>query len=265
MKIGAQLFTVRAYTQTEKDFAYTIDRIAKMGYTTVQISAISKDIKPERVREICDPAGLSIVLTHSDVNRILNDTDRLIEEHNIMGCDHIGIGMMAEKYRSPQWLYHFALDYKEPAKKIAAAGKLLMYHNHDFEFCKMNAEGAPDASANKRVIEYLADWFAPDEMGFTLDTYWVQSGGGDVCQWIRQLKDRIPVVHLKDMGVLPNGQNRSSIMAPVMEGNLNFPAILAELENTCCKYAMVEQDVCQTSPFDCLKLSYDNLVKAGYR
>ena len=34
--------------------------------------------------------GLKIVLTHSDWNRILNDTDRLIEEHDILGCDHIG-------------------------------------------------------------------------------------------------------------------------------------------------------------------------------
>ena len=54
-------------------------------------------------------------------------------------------------------------------------------------------------------------------------------------------------------------------MAPVMEGNMNFEGILAALEGTSCKYMLVEQDVCQTSPFDCLKTSYDNLAKAGYR
>ena len=104
MKTGAQLYTVRAYTQTEGDFARTVKRIADMGYTTVQISAIGKEIRPERVREICDENGLKIVLTHSDVNRILNDTDRLIEEHNILGCDCIGLGAMPEKYRSPEWI-----------------------------------------------------------------------------------------------------------------------------------------------------------------
>ena len=30
----------------------------------------------------------------------------------------------------------------------------------------------------------------------------------------------------------------------VMEGNLNFPAILKTLENTSCKYILVEQDRC---------------------
>ena len=78
MKTGAQLYTVRAYTQTEGDFERTIRKIAEIGYTTVQISAISKEIRPERVREICEENGLKIVLTHSDANRILNDTDRLI-------------------------------------------------------------------------------------------------------------------------------------------------------------------------------------------
>lgn len=261
MKTGAQLYTVRAYTQTEQDFACTIGKIADMGYQTVQISAVGKELKPERMREICDEAGVQIVLTHSDVNRILHDTDRLIEEHNILGCSYIGLGSMPDKYRTPEWLYHFALDFKEPAKKIAAAGKLLMYHNHDFEFRKFAAEGAPDAAADKRVIEYLTEWFSPQELGFTLDTYWVQAAGGDVCQWIRTLQDRIPCVHLKDMEVSKNGP----VMAPVMEGNLNFPAILKELEQTCCQYALVEQDVCQTSPFTCLKKSYDNLAKAGYR
>lgn len=262
MQTGAQLYTLRAYTQTEKDFACSIKKVAEMGYKTVQISGVGKEVTPQSARKICDDAGLSIVLTHSDVNRILNDTDRLIEEHDIMGCSYIGIGCMPEKYQSPEWLYHFAEDFKEPAAKIAAAGKLLMYHNHNLEFQKYAAEGAPDADGSKRVIEYLADWFAPEELGFTLDTYWVQAAGADVCEWVRKLGDRIPCVHLKDMAV----QKWNPVMAPVMEGNLNFPAILKELEQTCCKYALVEQDDCYgRSPFDCLKNSYDNLAAIGYR
>ncbi len=261
MKTGAQLYTLRAYTQTEKDFAYSIEQVAKMGYKAVQISAVGKDIKPQQMRKICDDAGVEIVLTHSDQARVLNDTERLIEEHDIMGCKYIGLGSMPDKYRTPEWLYHFALDYKKPAEKIAKAGKLMMYHNHNFEFRKFAAEGAPDADPKKRVIEYLADWFTPEEMGFTLDTYWVQAAGADVCDWIAKLGNRIPCVHLKDMEITENG----AVMAPVMEGNLNFPAIFKALEQTCCEYMLVEQDVCRTSPFACLQTSYDNLAKAGYR
>ena len=98
MILGAQLFTLREYTQTEKDLDFSLGKVAEMGYTTVQISAIGP-IPAEKVREVCDRHGLKIVLTHTDPNRILNDTEAVIREHDVMGCDYIGIGMMPPKYR----------------------------------------------------------------------------------------------------------------------------------------------------------------------
>lgn len=74
------------------------------------------------------------------------------------------------------------------------------------------------------------------------------------------MADRIPCVHLKDMEVV-KGQ---SVMAPVMEGNLNWPAIFKALEQSCCKYLLVEQDVCRESPFRCLETSYRHLTEVGY-
>lgn len=252
MVLGAQLYTLREYTQTAEDLDFSLEKVAAMGYTTVQISAIGP-IPAEQVREICDKHGLKIVLTHTDPNRILNDTEAVIREHDKMGCDYIGIGMMPPKYRNPEWLEHFAKDYREPAKKIAAAGKLLMYHNHNLEFQKFGG---------KLIMETLMESFAPQEMGFTLDTYWVQMGGADVCDWVRRLGDRIPCVHLKDMAV----KGMEPIMAPVMEGNINFKKVvntLKEIGKT--KYVLVEQDVCQGSPFDCLEQSYRNLCSLGLR
>ena len=64
MKTGAQLYTIKSYTQNVKDFACSMKKIAEMGYKTVQISAVGKDLKPEQIREICDANGLEIALTH---------------------------------------------------------------------------------------------------------------------------------------------------------------------------------------------------------
>lgn len=109
MVLGAQLYTLRSYTQTEKDLDFTLRKVSEMGYTTVQISAIGP-IPAEKVRALCDKHGLKIVLTHTSPDRILNDTEAVIREHEAMGCDYIGIGMMPEKYRAPEWLSHFADD-----------------------------------------------------------------------------------------------------------------------------------------------------------
>lgn len=252
MILGAQLYTVRSFIQTERDIRRTLQKIANMGYTTVQISAMGP-IAPETLKAICDELGLGIVLTHASPDRIINDTEAVIREHEIFGCDYIGIGSLPDKYRNLDWYGHFAADFRDAAKRIADAGKLFMYHNHNFEFEKVGG---------KRMIERLVEDFSPQEMGITLDTYWVQAAGADVCEWIGILKDRIHCVHLKDMDV----RGMTPVMAPVMAGNMNFKAIMKALEQAeTVKYLLVEQDTCEGSPFDCLQTSYNNLATLGYR
>ncbi len=97
MRLGAQLFTLRDYTQTAQDLDRSLEQVARMGYQTVQVSAIGP-IPAQQVREICDKHGLRVVLTHWNPDRILNDTEAVIEEHEILGCDYIGLGMMPKKY-----------------------------------------------------------------------------------------------------------------------------------------------------------------------
>ncbi len=95
-------------------------------------------------------------------------------------------------------------------------------------------------------------------MGFTLDTYWIQVGGGDPSQWLEKLAGRVPCIHLKDYAY-------SAKMAVVGEGNLNFDRIFQMAEKAGTKYMLVEQDDCYgESPFACLKRSYQNLKTYGF-
>lgn len=253
MQLGAQMYNLRVFTQTERDLDLSLKRVAAIGYKTVQISGIGP-IPAERVRAICDKYGLAVVLTHMNADRIIDDTEAVIRENEIMGCDYIGLGMMPERYRCDAWLDQFPADYLPAAKKIADAGKLLMYHNHSFEFAKINGS---------RVMDFLAEKFLPSELGFTIDTYWMQAGGADIMDWISKLKGRMPCVHLKDMDVLAD---QTVVMAPVMEGNINFPKILEALKaDGGVRYLLIEQDYCRESPFTCLEKSYNNLAALGYR
>jgi len=254
MILGAQTYTTCLYMKNERDIVRSLQKIADIGYTTVQISGIGQ-IEPEKLRSICDSLGLQIVLTHNPEDRILYDTEALIEEHRILGCKYIGLGSMSDRYRggAPEWMPYFIEDFKLPAQKMAEAGMLFMYHNHHFEFEKIGGQ---------LIFDRLIDGFTKEEMGFTLDTYWIQAGGADICDWIEKLQDRIPCVHLKDMA-MSKGQ---PVMAPVMEGNIPFEKILRLLEEKGqTKYLLIEQDICEESPFACLKKSYDNLASLGYR
>ena len=69
----------------------------------------------------------------------------------------------------------------------------------------------PDwSSCMRRVIQNI--------FNSELDTYWIQHGGGDPAAWIRKLKGRADIIHLKDMAM----DGRTQLFAEVGEGNLNW-------------------------------------------
>ena len=248
MRIGAQLYTVRAYCQNEKDLGRTLERVAAMGYQTVQLSALGP-IDPKRIRALCDANGLTIALTHNPESDFVSGIDALIERHQLYGCKYVGLGMLPERYHSPDWLGHFAEDFLPSAEKLRAAGMKMMYHNHAFEFAHM-----PDG---RTMMEHLMDLFPADLMGVTADTYWLQFGGVDVCAWLKAHAERLHCVHLKDY--VP--QKFEARMAAVGQGNLDFAKIVSELNtNGVTEYALVEQDDCYgASPFACLAKSFEAL------
>ena len=253
LKIGAQLYTVRMYTQNERDLGRTLERIAKIGYRYVQLSAIGS-IPAKAVRSLCDANGLKIVLTHNPEQRFLCETDALIEEHQIYGCHYAGLGSMAERYRSAEWLDHFILDFEAPAQKLLDAGIRFMYHNHAFEFMRL--------PSGETIMQHLLSHMPSELMGITADIYWLQFAGVDIKKWLTENADRLACVHLKDMTV-SGFENR---MAAVGQGNLDIAGILDILiQNGVTEYALVEQDNCYgESPFVCLKESFDYLQKLLY-
>jgi len=252
MKIGAQLYTVREFTQTTKDFAASMSKIAKIGYDCVQISAVGSNIATKEISEACKSNNLEIVITHAPPARIKNETGAVIEEHKLMGAKYIGIGAMpwGEYEHTQQGFVNFVKDFTPAANAIKEAGLQFMYHNHDFEFIRFDG---------KTGMDFLAENMPTT--GFTLDTYWVQMGGGDPAAWLTKLAGRVDVIHLKDL-VYAEGTRR---IAEVFEGNLNWGAIFKAAKQAGVKYAMVEQDDCYgKDPFECLNISYKNLKERGF-
>lgn len=247
MEIGAQLYTVREMCQTLDDFAETLKRVADIGYRTVQVSGTCP-YPADWLRENLDKNGLRCVLTHIPVPRLTSELDQVIEEHEAFGCEHIGLGWWA--FDGDMSLERWLETFPPIAAKIAAAGKRFMYHNHDQEFRKLDG---------KLILERLMEAVPPEQMGFTVDTFWVQAGGGDPAQWLERLAGRIPCIHLKDFAY---GRR----MAVLGEGNINFGRVFEKAEVGGTRYMLVEQDDCNgEDPFECLRRSYRYLRSWGFQ
>lgn len=244
MEIGAQLYTVRMFGQNERDLGRTLEKIAAIGYRTVQLSALGP-IPPQRIRSLCDANGLRIALTHNPEGDFLHHVDELIERHQLYGCRYVGLGSLPERYRTPDFLPYFAEDFGPAAERIRSAGMKFMYHNHAFEF-----ERLPDGGT---LMDRLLAAMPAELMGVTADTYWLQYGGLNPAAWLAENAERLHCVHLKDYAI----RGFEVRMAPVGRGSLDFVAILVGLKaNGVTEYALVEQDDCYgKSPFDCLRKS----------
>ena len=244
IKVGAQLYTLRRQMQSPEEIENTLTRVAEIGYTYIQCSGFEFDAP--WLRALCDRLGLKVRLTHvrGPGNRILDDTQGVIEEHKILGCPYIGVGGMGKEYRSIEGARQFLKDYEAAMQAFRDAGLKFQYHNHSWEFERFDGE---------RFFDVLINESDPALLGFTLDTYWVQHGGADVADLIRRMKGRIDVCHYKDYTVF-EGQPR---YAAIGDGNLNWPAIIAAFEEAGCKYAFIEQDDCyEKDPFDELARSF---------
>ena len=248
MQIGAQFYTIRDFCKTPDDLSESLKKIADIGYTTVQLSGTCP-YDPNWMAQELSKNGLRCVITHTAPQKLTEELEQMCADHDILDCRYVGLG--SYRFDGEQGTVDgFLQTYLPVMDKLSGAGKYFMYHNHAMEFAK--TEG-------KTILQQLAERTDSAKMGFTLDTYWVQVGGGDPAQWIEKLSGRVPCIHLKDYSL-------GAKMAVIGEGNINFDRVFETAEKAGTRYMLVEQDNCNgEDPFDCLRRSYEFLRSRGFR
>ena len=249
--LGAQLYTVRQFTQTLDGVAESLKKVADIGYRAIQISGFGP-VAAEDVARIVDDNGLAVASTHTSWDRFVNDLDAVIEEHKLWKCSHRAIGGLPNEYRSLDGLQRF-LDAVGPvAEALGQEGMDFSYHNHSHEMARYG---------EKTWLAMLYEQAAPDVVKAEIDVYWIQAGGGDPALWVRKCAGREPLLHLKDMSVTSEREQR---FAEIGEGNLNWSAIMDAAREGGVEWYLVEQDNCYgRDPFESLAISYENLRGMG--
>ncbi|MDR0503227.1 MAG: sugar phosphate isomerase/epimerase [Treponema sp.] len=252
MKIGVQMYTVREYLKTPKEINSSLKRIKEMGFDMVQLSG-NGPIDNNELAAMLKDNGIQAVGTHSPWERVADKDElaRLIEEHKVLGCGQIGIGIKPNIYPDTYDGYTgFIKKVNEICDQLDGTGLGFGYHNHELEFMKFNGVCAMD-----RLIEECP------KCEFTLDVFWVQAGGKDPCEYMDKLKNRIRILHLKDYRVCA----RQRQFAEIGQGNLNWPAIFSRCDQYGIPCAVIEQDGdFLKDPFESLALSRKFLVDEGY-
>lgn len=249
-RIGAQYYTIRDFCKTLEDFDASCKKVSEIGYKTVQLSGIG-DFAGEEVRKVLDKYNLKAVCTHRSPQNYLENIEKEIEYHKAIGCNVAGLGAMPGFNCEMETILSFGKNFTDVCEKLKENGITFAYHNHAFEFQKLDGRHAYDV---------LTENIKSDNFKLILDVYWLAVAGINPAKFIREHKDQIACIHFKDLKIV----NNTPAFAEVGQGNLDWDDIIAACDESSAEFALVEQDICDGDPFESLKISYDFLSGKGF-
>ncbi len=246
LPIALQLYSVRE--DLAADFAATLKAVKAMGYDGVEFAGLYGHT-PGEVKQLCEELGLTPISAHVPYVEMMADPDRVLGDYAKIGCRYVVIPYLTEEYRpgNPKFaeVIEGARLLGQTAKRL---GMTLLYHNHDFEFVKVDGEYA---------LDVLYREVSADLLQIQLDTCWVKVAGEDPAAYIRKYAGRAPVVHLKDfvgqrsenmyalIGI-DEGEQKAKASAfefrPLGMGVQDVPEILKAAEEAGSQWLVIEQD-----------------------
>jgi sugar phosphate isomerase/epimerase len=204
-----QLYTVR--TLLERDFEGTLAGLAAIGFREVEFAGYHGRT-PQTVRAAL---GKAVVVAW------LPEPDRTLDG-----------------YRAAADLFNRA------GQKASAAGVRFAYHNHAFEFARLDG---------RKPYDVLLERCEPRYVAFEMDLYWITQGGQDPLAYFARWPGRFPMVHVKDSTGPPSHQ-----MVDVGAGSIPWKTVFARREQAGIRHYFIEHDA-PPDPLASVRRSYEYL------
>ena len=267
LPVGLQLYTVR--DDMAKDFKGTLQKVKELGYDGVEFAGLYNNT-PEQVKAMCVEIGLNPISAHVPLQEMLEDVDKVIADYKAIGCQYIVVPYVTEERRPGGELFkQMVEEIRGIGEKCKAAGLVLLYHNHDFEFAK--------TETGEFGLDYLYANVPADLLQTELDQCWVKYAGQDPVSYLLKYEGRSPVVHLKDYYAsgeqkedpyaligLNEGEKKENTafeFRPLGYGVQDIPAIIEASKKAGSKWLIVEQDQPSMgkTPMECAAMSMEYL------
>ena len=272
LPVAVQVYSVR--DSAEANLADTLRKIKEMGYDGVEFAGLY-GYAPEYIKGLIDALELIPVSAHIPLDEMIADPEGTFAAYQTIGVKFAAVPYVTPERRPGAEKFEETIEViaklGETAKKY---GITLLYHNHDFEFTKVDDEYGLDILYKRVPKEFLET---------ELDTCWVNVGGEVPAEYIAKYNGRTPVVHLKDFymsGKLPkhlyaligideeekDDEPSTFEFRPVGHGMQDMPAILEASVASGAQYVVVEQDEPSMglSRMECIKASREYLKSIGW-
>jgi sugar phosphate isomerase/epimerase len=246
--IGIQLWTVREAFKA--DPYGTIRMLAELGYKELEYANLDNlPITPTELRKACDAFGMKIPAGHFNPPVFANTPDKVKQIASTLGCKYVINSWIDEKERTKDGYYKQAEWFNKLGADMRKSGFHYGFHNHDFEFKKMDGD--------KSGMDILFQNTDPKRVDFELDMHWVVAGGADNVAVIKKYPGRIKTCHVKD-------RTADGKMANVGDGVIPWANIFKHYKTAGIEHFFVEHDNPPTPVRESVKRSIDWLNKLRF-
>lgn len=224
-QIALQLYTVRR--SLADDLPGTLQAVSRAGYAAVELAGLP-EIDPTELADRLAEAGLTAIASHESLERLRTDVGAVARRLTTLGCPRAIVpALPVEDRASADAVRRVAAELATLARRLDDHDIRLGYHNHAFEFEPVDGTTA---------WEILCSEVSPT-VDFEIDVYWAAFGGMDPAALIEANRDRVRLLHMKDLEAGPDRRD-----APPGNGVLRWDEILLAARAAGVEWYVVEQD-----------------------
>lgn len=238
--IALQMYSLRE--MAAEDFVGTLKKVSEIGYHGVEFAGYG-GLGARELRKILFDLQLQPVSSHVPFDQLENQIEEVLEYATELGLSYIVCPFIApELRRNMQDYQRLAEKLEQIAQKVSQEGLHFAYHNHDFEFIKIE---------NEQPIHVLLGKGHSSLIQAELDIYWIAYTGENIASYLHNYTGRADLLHVKDMSKEDKRKNEV-----VGSGRLDIPAILHAAQTAGVKWYIVEQETYQGHPMRDLKSNF---------
>jgi sugar phosphate isomerase/epimerase len=247
-KIGLQLYTIRDIFKA--DPRGTLKKMADIGFSYIEYADMPDlPLKHAEFRKAAADVGLSVPSGIYDNKEWFTDTQKLLDRAESLGNKYVCNSWIDATQRSLSEILKQAEGFNKIGEAAKARGMHYIYHNHEFEFAKLDGDDTIFDVLVKNTDSNLAN--------FELDMGWAHHGKADNVAIMKKYPGRIKTCHIKDFSA-------DDKMVDVGDGVINWTNVLAHADIGGIEYYFVEHDE-PTAPADrAVAKSYNYLRALRY-
>lgn len=249
MQVGAQLIIYGRRAQS--DLPGVLAGLAAAGYDGFEGGLPSSQAEVDQVRAAAQKAGITYAGGHGGLDDLkdLEGLKKRIPFVKALGGRFV-ISSGDSSLKSIDDYLAVAQVLNDAGRVCRDAGVTLCYHNHHWEFRKI--DGATP------FYTMLAAT-SPELVKLCTDVYWVHAGGEKPAEFIDCYRDRCLYFHFKD----GTGGDGADDFRELGRGSVDLPAALEVARSCNPEWIVVEQDTTKLDPTESCRISRDYLKVLG--